>query len=254
MRLRARTVVTALAVAASLAIPLTACGPNSPSPDPDGSPTTTPSPTPTILPDVLVERALKITLDAPSKRIIGSAAAGGHGVEFDVTFAGQNAKGTKISTAPGISTTIEFIRVGEDLFINADEHYWQSHYNLEVLKYLVHKWVRVDADDPNYTDLLVIQANDEVQPVGGITQTGTDTVNGQPVVVLKDSEGHTFYVATEGEPYLLKFEGSQASPVGLATVTITFSEFGTASGTIAAPTGPIFDPLHDFPEIAVGRD
>jgi hypothetical protein len=253
MRIRART-ATALAVTIALATPLTACKPNSTASVPDGSQTTTPSPTPTVLPDAQLRQATRMTLDAPSKRITGSAAAGSHNVTFDVTFIGEDAKGTKISSAPGISTTVEFVRVGEYLFINADEHYWQSYYNLEVLQYLIDKWVRIDADDPKHTDLLVLQVNEQVEPAGTVAQTGAGTIDGRPVVVLKDTDGHTFYVAAEGEPYLLRFEGTQASPVGVATVVVTFSEFGTASGTIAAPTGEIFDPERDFPDIASGHD
>jgi hypothetical protein len=233
---------------------LAGCGAQSPPPVPEGSQTATASPTPTVLPDVLVEQASKMTLDAPSKRIVGSAAVGGHGVEFDVTFVGNDAKGTKLSTAPGISMTIEFARVGEDLFIKANEHYWQSYYNLEVLQYLVNKWVRVDADDPSYADLVVLQASDQMTPVGPVTRTGSDTIDGTPVVVLKDDKGSTFFVAAEGKPYLVRFATTQASAIGIATVMVTFSEFGAVSQTITAPAGEIFDPERDFPEIAVGRD
>jgi hypothetical protein len=241
-----------MSLAAALA--LTACGPGNPPPAPADQPTTTPTPTPIVEPDVYLDQAIKMTLDAPSKRIVGEAGAGGHGVEFDITFVGDTAKGTKISTAPGISMTTEFIRVGADLFIKANEHYWQTHYNLEVLKYLVNTWVRVPADDTSYSELLVLDVDEQAQPVGTVTEVGTDTVNGTPVVVLTDGRGFKFFVATEGEPYLLRFEGSQASPIGLATVTVTFSEFGAASTPIAPPSGPIFNPETDFPEIAVGRD
>jgi hypothetical protein len=250
MQMRARTAVISLV--AGLA--LTACGPGNPPPVPEDQPTTTPTPTPIVEPDIYLDKAIKMTLDAPSKRIVGKADAGGHGVEFDITYVGDTAKGTKISTAPGISMTTEFIRVGPDLFIYANEHYWQTHYNLEVLKYLVNKWVRVAADDANYSELLVLDVNEQAEPMGTVTQVGTDTVNGTPVVVFTDSRDFKFYVAAQGEPYLLRFEGSQTSPVGLATVTVTFSEFGTVSTTIAAPAGPIFNPETDFPEIAVGRD
>lgn len=257
MRMRGRTAATALAVAMALTLPATplmACGPENPPPAPGQSQTTTATSTPTPLPDVLLDRSIRITLDAPSKRVAGSAAIGQFREEFDVTFAGNDAKGTKTSSAPGISTTTMFVRVGEDLFINADEHYWQAYFNLEVLQYLVHKWVRVAADNPNHADLVVLQSDESVKPVGTVTQTGTDTIDGTPVLVLEDDDGSRFFVAAEGEAYLLRFEGSQATEIGTATVVVTFSEFGTVSETIAPPTGEVFDPEHDFPSTAVGHD
>jgi hypothetical protein len=146
------------------------------------------------------------------------------------------------------------VRVGKDLFINADEHYWQSYVNLEGLKDVVHKWVRVDADNPNHADLVVLQYDDSMRPVGTVKQTGTDTIDGAPVLVLDDDGGNTFFVATAGGPYLLRFKGTRATEVGTAAVVVTFSEFGTVPATIAPPTGEIFNAERDFPTFAVGHD
>jgi hypothetical protein len=253
--MRGRVAVKALAVATVLTMLPGGCGTGSSPPNPGGSPTTTTttSPSPTPLPAVQLNQSIKLTLDAPSKRITGSAVIGQYREEFDVTFVGTDAKGTRISSAPGISTTTRFVRVGPNMYINADEHYWQTYYNLEVLKYLVRTWVRVDAAS-GHSELAVLQVSESVAPVGAVTQSGTDTIDGTPVLVLKDGNGNTFFVAAAGEHQLIRFQGSKATEVGTAVVVVTFSMIGTVSETITPPTGKIFDPVRDFPKIASGHD
>jgi hypothetical protein len=49
------------------------------------------------------------------------------------------------------------------------------------------------------------------------------------------------YVATEGEPYPVKVEGTQNTEFGLGTLVAEFSRYGAVTTTISAPTGEIVD-------------
>jgi hypothetical protein len=223
---------------------LVACSPSSPPPDPGQSATTSPSPSPTVdlPPEQLLKRAIINTRDAPSKRVTGEASVPFlASAEFDIIFVGDDAKGTQNQSAPGISTTTEFVRVGDSLYILATEHYWQSYVNLEFLAQISNKWVRVPADHPDHSALLIIEEDGFMEGVGAVTEAGTDTIDGTAVVVLEDAEENVFFVAAEGEPYLLRFAGTKTQEGITVRVVVNFSEFGEITETIAVPQGEIID-------------
>jgi hypothetical protein len=233
-------VVTALALTAALA----ACGspadgPASPSP-PESSasaPTTV-----AAEPAELLQQAMRNMREAPSKRLAGTAAVPMTSQEFEVVFVGEDARGTQTARALGLESVVEFVRVGDSIYILASEHYWQSYVNLEHLAQVSGKWVRVAADNPNHAGLLVIEENaDFPEPEPPVTRAGTDSVDGSPAVVLEDGAGNRFFVSAEGTPYVLRIEATTDTEVGRATIEITFSDFGTVTETISAPADEIVD-------------
>lgn len=245
MESRSRTavvarVVTVLVLTAALA----ACGPQTgpPSP-PSGSVSSDPAPTTVaVAPEELLQQAMRNMLDAPSKRMVGIAAVSISTQEFEVVFVGEDAKGTRTERALGVESVVEFVRAGDSLYIRASEHYWQSYLNLEQLAGVRGEWVRVPADHPEHGSLLVIQEDTgPIEPEGTVTQSGTDAVDGTPAFVLEDSAGNRFFVSADGTPYLLRIEATQDTEFGEATIEMTFSEVGTVTETITAPSGEIID-------------
>jgi hypothetical protein len=195
-----------------------------------------------VAPGDLLDQAVRNMLDAPSKRLVGRASIPLGSQEFEVVYVGRNARGTQTSRALGLVIAVQFVKVDESLYINADEHYWQAYVNLEQLHLVVGKWVRVAADNPNHSDLLVLEADpSRWEPIGVVTQVGTDTIDGTPAVRLQDSQQDRFAVAAVGTPYLLRFEGKKSTEAGDATVVVTFSDFDAVAETIAAPTGEIVE-------------
>jgi hypothetical protein len=101
--MRGWSAVLAMAVATALALPTTllvACGPENPPPGTAEPQPATVTSTPPPPPAELLRRSIRIMTDAPSKRIKGSAAIGLFREEFEVTFVGTDAKGTRISSGP----------------------------------------------------------------------------------------------------------------------------------------------------------
>jgi hypothetical protein len=242
MSKRSRAALGVLALSASLA--LSACSPSSPPTDQGPSATASPSASASAVdlpPGDLLDQAIINTRDAPSKRVSGDASVPFlASAQFDIIFVGEDAKGTQIQSAPGISTTTEFVQVGDSLYILADEHYWQSYVNLEFLSQVSNKWVRVPADHPNHSALLVIE-DGAMQGVGAVVEAGTDTIDGVPVIVLEDADENAFSVATEGEPYLLRFAGSKTQEGITVRLVVNFSEFGTITESITVPPGEIIN-------------
>jgi hypothetical protein len=177
------------------------------------------------------EAALKA---APSFRMKSTATVGDIVQVTEAIHVGDNVKGTQV--VQGLKT--QFIRVGKDLYINGSEAYWSNKVNLEGLSKVIYKWVKVDASDPSHAPLA--QPFDESATfTGTLSRDGTSTIGGKPVFVIKSSADAVLYVAAGGEPYPLKIEATQSVAAATAHVVVEFSDFGTITTTIAAPSGPI---------------
>jgi hypothetical protein len=232
--------VTALAVT----VTLSACGSQAdPAPAAkSASASTVASSAAAVSPEALLRQAVRNTLDAPSKRLVGRASVAISTQEFDVVFVGHDAKGRQVGRALGQESVVDFVRVGDSLYIRASEAYWQAFVGLQHLATVSGTWVRVAADHPNHASLLVIEdPNGVLKSVGAITQVGTDTVNGRSAVVLADGAGGRFFVSSAATPYLLRVEGTEKTEAGDAHLEATFSDIGSATATIAAPTGKVVD-------------
>jgi len=76
---------------------------------------------------------------------------------------------------------------------------------------------------------------DFLSPEGDVSVEGTGEVNGQPVVLLKSSDGSgTLAIATTGEPYPLQIKGSEGADSG----QIDFTDWN-APVNVTAPTDVI---------------
>jgi hypothetical protein len=182
------------------------------------------------------------SLDAPSKRLVGKASVSIATQEFDIVFVGKDAKGRQVGRALGQESVVEFVRIGDSLYIRASEAYWQAYVGLADLATVSGTWVRVSANHPNHKSLLVIDdSTGVVAPEGAVTQVGTDTIDGQSTVVLTDGTGGRFFVSAGATPYLLRVEGTKKTEAGNARVVATFSDFGSVTATITAPAGKVVD-------------
>jgi hypothetical protein len=244
MDVRSRTVIGPFVTVLAIMVTLAACAQEAGPPTASGSAAaaSTATPAATLSPEALLRQAVRNSLDSPSKRLVGRATVSFATQEFDVVFVGHDAKGRQIGRALGQESVVDFVRIDDSLYIRASEAYWQAYVGLEHLATVSGTWVRVPANHPNHTSLLVIDdSNGVLQSVGAVTQAGTDTIDGRSAAVLTDGAGGRFFISAEPTPYLLRVEGTKKTEAGNARVEANFSEFGSVTAVIAAPSGKVVD-------------
>jgi hypothetical protein len=235
-----------------LAAALAACGPDEPpAPPPSPEPTQQASSEPPASPAELLALATQNTWGAASKRVTGTVelAAAGQTKTFDYVLVGELARGTQTDVAPVGSSVMEVVKIGDDVYIKTGEPFWQWYVSLAHLQFVVGKWVKARYED--YPSTVPVATELTPSPRTGVTEAGTDVVHGTPVVVLTDGDGNRYFV--DDYPYLLRFEGSQATEVGAAEIVVEFSQLDSVADVIAAPTGEIVD-LYHLPTYATGHD
>jgi hypothetical protein len=221
---------------------LSACGPGAgqlPSPaDPTDS-AASPTPADALDPERLLEVATANMLDADSKRLTGTATVSGSTQEIAVVYAGDDAQGHKVERLSGFESVTDWVKIGDDLYIFAGEAYWQWHVGLQDLYLVVNHWVRVPADHPEHSPLLIFTGSGDSpwKPVGELTVQDADA----DPAVLVDTAGNRFTVSTGDTPYLVRVEMTQDSELGPATLDMILSDFGEVTDTFTAPTGEIVD-------------
>ena len=106
---RRRTAVARMVVTVSLTAALAACGPQGPAdqPAPPSESAVSTTPIATVAPEDLLEQAVRNTIDAPSKRLVGLATVSAGSQEFDITYLDGNARGTQTSRAMGLESVVE---------------------------------------------------------------------------------------------------------------------------------------------------
>jgi hypothetical protein len=102
-----------------------------------------------------------------------------------------------------------------------------------VVKLMGDKWAKVSKKNKDFADLFGVANVDELlKPSGTLTKGETKDVEGVNTIGLvdKSTKGGTLYVATTGEPYPIRMEGSDT-----AQGQITFSDFGATFDDLKAP-------------------
>ncbi|MFF6778414.1 hypothetical protein ACFY8W_33375 [Streptomyces sp. NPDC012637] len=141
----------------------------------------------------------------------------------------------------GATGTAEVIRPGEPtdkaVYLRFDEAFLKEQSKDEpaevqaaVIKQMKGRWLKTDAKDPDAKDMLdmcdlkKLMADFEQDSRGAVEGTET-TVDGKKALILtldyKGGEKDTFYVATEGKPYLLRVVTTGGDEPG----TVSFSDF-----------------------------
>jgi hypothetical protein len=233
--------VNRLFAGALVIVALAACGQTPTADSSSSGPEPTPISTPVLEPDVLLRLAVGNMVDAPSKRLSGTATAAGSTQEFEIVYVGDEARGHKVERLGEFESVTDFVKTGGSLYILAGEAYWQWYVNLEDRFLVVDHWVRVDADHPEHSKLLVLtDSTTPWEPVGELTQEdGADP----SVVVLVDTAGNRFTVSIDGTPYLVRVQLTDQTEAGPATADITLSDFGEVSETFDVPPGEIVELL-----------
>ncbi|MER7107860.1 hypothetical protein [Streptomyces sp. NPDC000229] len=168
-----------------------------------------------------------LTLDANLKTSEGQMKA----------FMALDTKGQCAGTITmGSTGTMELIKSGKLAYMRFDEAFLRDQNKggspeetEAVLKMLKGRWVQSDATDPEFKDGLEMCELDtmlsEFETGINFAKRGEETtVNGKKALTLTENDGdatYKIYVATEGEPYLLKIEQKGGEEPG----TMSFKDY-----------------------------
>ncbi|GAA2495939.1 hypothetical protein [Streptomyces gobitricini] len=228
LRTFTRPALAALCAAAVLG--LTACG----SPGSSGDRTKDTGPFPGLSGPQIANNAIKatkkadsLTLDANLKTPEGQIKA----------FMALDTKGQCAGTITmGDTGTMELIKDGKVAYLRFDEAFLRDQSEggspeetEAVLKMLKGRWMKTDVTDPEAKDSLEMCELDSMLAefetgINSAKRGEETTVNGKKALTLTETDGdetYTIYVATEGEPYLLRVEQKGGEEPG----TISFLDY-----------------------------
>ncbi|THC52035.1 hypothetical protein E7X58_13085 [Streptomyces sp. A1499] len=204
--------------------------------------------------DQIAEKAVAATKKAESLRMKGDTRQSG-GQTMTVDLAVDKKKNCD-GTVRMQNARADVRQIGQDFYMRGDEAYWKTAFKGQqgaekAIPKLKDKWAKVpagqNADEGLCDKQKLIAAMDENKSDRkGMKKGGTTTVGGQEAIKLtKEKAGGeklTLYVATEGEPYILR----SSAEGGKTPNTATFSDYGKAVN----PEKPAPGETVDLDEIA----
>jgi hypothetical protein len=239
-----RTALAALCLAAVATASLTGCLPGLDEADSEPK-----GPFAGLTGGEIAERAVKATSNASSLRMKGTVQDDGSPVGLDMALdkKGQCA-GTISMNGEGKA---DLVKTGDTLYMKYDEQFVRAQGEGDpkaetdaMVEMLAGKWTKMSATGSDAKDLASFCDLDTVladfkDVHSDATRGKTTTVAGTPAIVLHEKDGkdrYTLYIATEGEPYLLKIITKSAEDPG----TTTFSDFDKPVPA-KAPKGKVID-------------
>jgi hypothetical protein len=142
---------------------------------------------------------------------------------------------------------VKLTKVGDTLYVSSTKAFWTSSVNADFATQVGTGWGSTPTTDPNFGSFATLFdsqtiVNGFLSPTNNsFTKGKTSTVNGKPVIALgskdkKDKTGGTIYVATTGQPYIVK-----ATSSGSDGGSLNFGNYNKAV-TPTAPANPIAIP------------
>ena len=205
--------------------------------------------------DEISDRALAATTGARSLRVTGDVpdeeSGGTIRIDLALDRKGECA-GTMSMDGQGEA---ELIKTGDAVYMKYDERFLRAQSKGEpqadteaLVSLLAGRWTKMSATGPDAKDMtsfcdLDSMLNDtdgdadDSDPV--LTRGEATTVDGTPVLVLWETDGadrSKLYIASEGKPYLVRFESKSENDAG----TLTFSDYDEPVPA-DAPTGDVID-------------
>ncbi|MFF9454422.1 hypothetical protein [Streptomyces flaveolus] len=259
-----RTTLVALCLVATTTVGLTACqsGQDDDGSGGPGASASAPAPKPAsasapaepfagLTGGQIADRAVEATTGARSLRMTGDVLddESGGTIKLDLAMDRQGrCAGTMSLDGQGQA---ELIKTGGTLYMKYDEKFLRAQSEGEpaadtdaAVAMLAGKWTKMAATGQDAKDMAGFCDLDTM--LGEMEGSGQDatrgepaTVGGAPALVLHEKDGadrNTLYVATEGKPYLLRFDSaSEQDPA-----TMTFSAYDEPVAA-KAPSGTVLD-------------
>ncbi|MFD0315470.1 hypothetical protein [Streptomyces flavalbus] len=209
-----------------------------------------PEPFPDLTGGEIAERALDATVGAQSLRVTGDVPDESSGGTIRLDMA-MDKDGECAGTLGMDGGKADLIRTGDTVYMRYDEGFLRAQGEGEpqadtdaAVALLAGKWTSMSATGEDmdeitgFCDLDTLLGGEE-RVHSDATRGRTTEVDGTPAIVLDEKDGkdrYTLYVATEGEPYLLRVDSTGADDPG----ALTFSDHDEPVRA-ERPTGEILD-------------
>ncbi len=182
----------------------------------------------------IVEKAVKATKTATSLRMKGNIEDADGPMTMDMALNTKDECAGKMSVNQ--EGSLDLIKTGETVYIKFDEKFLRSQSKGEpkaetdaAVAMLANRWMKTKTSEPDAKEFVgVCDLNallKEFDDVNSVARKGAvTTVDGQEAITLTETDGdatHTLYVATQGEPYLLKIVSTGGDEPG----TMSFTDF-----------------------------
>ena len=187
--------------------------------------------------DQILTAAKTATASAQSVHVAGTTVTGGVPVTLDLSLsAGQGGTGT--FSQSGLS--VQLIATNNTIYLKGTPAFWQKFGGAAAAQLLAGKWLKAPTSNSSFAGIAQLAdfhklIGSALSQHGSLAKGGTSTVNGQPVVAVKDTtQGGTLYVATTGQPYPVELAKTSGSDSG----KLTFDQWN-APVTITPPSSSI---------------
>ncbi|MEV5014666.1 hypothetical protein ACIGW1_10785 [Streptomyces sp. NPDC053780] len=200
--------------------------------------------------DSVAAKAVEATREAESMHVKGDTRQeDGSRVTIDVSV--DRAKNCQGTIGAG-DTEAEVRYTGSTLYLRGDRRYWENALKQqpdearEMVPKLSDKWVRMPGNDATTAGVcdkqgFVAAMDQDKSQRQGMTRGETSEVDGKEALKLtKEGDGgetHAMYVATEGEPYILRTTTEGGRNPG----SVTFSDYGEPVDPEQPPAGETVD-------------
>ncbi|MDL4814220.1 hypothetical protein [Actinomadura opuntiae] len=244
--------VPVLVIAAALAfMPVTACGPSGD----DGakrtsgtaSPAATartaaPSPAPSAngvekLPATeILSRARKAMVAARNVRLHGTFQDEGKAMALDFRYAGPKRAVGDVTMG---GQRISLVRIGRSIYLKGDDAFLRSVGGKGAVQLLAGKYLRTTSKDEGFAELAAFSDPAKffpelLTPDGTVSKGKQEVIAGTPAIALEDGTGGKLYVATRGEPHVLRLDGGPGN-------RLDFDGYGTAVAITTPPAAQVVD-------------
>jgi hypothetical protein len=180
--------------------------------------------------------ASKAAADAASSaHVSGSIVTSGGPIGLDLTLSAGGGRGQLSLAGLGF----ELIQTGSTVYIKGSANLYRHIAGPAAAQLLQGRWLKAPSSSPEFASIASLTnlhglVDATLADHGALTKVGSSTVNGQPVVGLRDAAlGETIYVAAAGKPYPV-----QVTRSGSGGGTVHFDSWNTPV-SIAAPANAI---------------
>ncbi|MFJ5777795.1 hypothetical protein [Streptomyces sp. NPDC093094] len=249
--------VAALCLAATTAVVFTGCadsgdagGTGSSAASSATAPAKPKEPFPGLTGGEIVDKAFEATTGAGSLRVKGAVQDTASGGAIDIDMA-LDKKGDCVGTLGMDGGTTDLIKTGDTVYMRYDETFLRAQMESEpkedveaAVDMLAGKWTKTVVKGSEAADVAAFCDLDNLlgdvnEGSSAATRGKAATVDGAPALTLREKDGQdraTLYVATEGEPYVLRLSADSAEE----PVDLTFADY---EKPVAAkkPAGEILD-------------
>lgn len=176
-----------------------------------GTPTTVATATPNgngidkLSPAAILDRAKKASSGAKSVHARGKVHEDGQTFAVDLRIA---SKRSAIGDITMDRQSVKVILMGSAAYLKGDDKFLRAMGGQGAVALLSGKYLKFPADDKDFRDLVSLMSTSklfsELRPEGKVTKGEQARINGRPAIALIDATGCGLYVATEGEPHILR--------------------------------------------------